>query len=507
MAQAANVGSNSARTNLPVHRLLPSIALLVGGAGLTGCAVDQEKEVSIYRDVISAPTTRPIHEQGKPLTLVRALQLANSNNEQLSISGEDYLQSLIDKDRAAAAFFPTISLAPTYFFQDKVSGAGGSTIVTGGGTGGGSGTIVVSGGSGQRNERFDVPVTGSWNLFNSFRDVANRRRANATAEQQRDLLLDLQAALLLDVARVYYEVLRSEQSVRVLENALKVQEERLRDTTGRQRAGLARPLDVAQSQAQASQTRVQLLQARADVINGRSTLAFLIDAPVHSVALPDGFDPSIDLPALEAVLRSALAARRDFSAAQAAVRAARQEVAGAFNQYYPSLNLNVNYFLTRDSTPTDSDWNGLLSLDIPIFTAGLIHADVRTAWSRYRQAVFSENQLRRLIDSDVRIAMENLTSTLARLAELRVQATAAREALRQADESYRAGLATNLERLTAQDQVLSAELQLASAEYERKFLYLSLLRQSGQLHLPENQIVSLNVDPVPAQSNPAPAQR
>src|SRR5690606_32792989 len=114
------------------------------------------------------------------LTLVRALQLANANNEQLSISGEDYLQALIDKDRAAAAFFPTISLSPTYFFQDKVSGG--------------------SNGTNARNERFDAPVAGNWNAFNGFRDVANRRRAGATAEQRRDLLLDLQTSLLLDVA-------------------------------------------------------------------------------------------------------------------------------------------------------------------------------------------------------------------------------------------------------------------------------------------------------------------
>jgi outer membrane protein TolC len=459
----------------------------------TVSCVDQDKEVALYRKILdNGATTRPTYDANRPLTLVEALKLANANSEQLAIRGEDYLQALIDKDRAAAAFFPTISLAPTYFFQDKVAGGGSSTTVVTDPGGGGDTIVVSGGGSSSRNERFDAPVTGDWNAFNGFRDVASVRRARATIEQQRQLLLDLQAAVLLDVARVYYEILRSEQSVRVLENSLRVQEERLRDTTGRQQAGLARPLDVAQSQAQASQTKVQLLQARTDVVNGRAMLAYLIDAPIHNAVLPDGFDPTIDLPALEAVLRSAIESRRDLAAAQQAVLAARQDVAGAFNQYYPSLNINANYFLTRDSTPTGSDWNVLISLDIPIFTAGLIHADVRAAWSRYRQAVLAQRQLTRQIDAAVRSALENLTSTLARLDELRIQATAARQALRQADESYRVGLATNLERLTAQDQVLSAELQLASAEYERKFLYLSLLRQTGGLILPTDSLAPLS---------------
>lgn len=480
-------GKNPRRGSL----LRASLAL----AALAGC-VDQEKEIALYRSVLdNGATTRPAYDASRPLTLVEALKLANANSEQLDIRGEDYLQALIDKDRAAAAFFPTISLAPTYFFQDKVSSGGSSSrVVTDPGIGGGAGgsPVVSSGGSASRNERFDVRVTGNWNAFNGFRDVANVRRARATIGQRRELLLDLQTAVLLDVARVYYEILRSEQSVRVLENALAVQVERLRDTTGRQQAGLARPLDVAQSQAQASQTRVQLLQARADVVNGRATLAFLIDAPMHDAVLPDGFDPKIDVPALSAVLKAALESRRDLAGAQQAVLAARQDVAGAFNQYYPSLNINANYFLTRDSFPTDSDWNGLVSLDVPIFTAGLIHADVRTAWSRYRQAVLAQRQLTRQIDAAVRQALENLTSNLTRLDELQVQATAARQALRQADESYRVGLATNLERLRAQDQVLSAELQLASAEYERKFFYLTLLRQTGGLRVPTDTVAPLN---------------
>jgi len=469
-------------------RACPRFNLAVLGIALVAGCVDQDKEIAVYRSVIDGgATTRPVYDEAKPLTLVEAIKLANANNETLSIRGEDYLQALIDKDRAAAAFFPTISLSPTYFVQDKVSsGSSSTTIITnpgGGGTGVGS-SVTVDGGSGSRNERFDAQVVGNWNAFNGFRDVANVSRARATIDEQRELLLDLQTSLLLDVARVYYEILRSEQSVRVLENSLAVQEARLRDTTGRQQAGLARPLDVAQSQAQVSSTKVLLLQAKSDVVNGRATLAYLIDAPIHTVVLPDGYDPRIDLPVLEMALRQALESRRDLIAAQAAVRAARQDVSGAFNQYYPSLNINGNYFLTRDSTPTDSDWNGLVSLDIPIFTAGLIHADVRTAWSRYRQAVLTQRQLNRQIDAAIRTALENLTSTLARLDELRVQATAARQALRQADESYRVGLATNLERLTAQDQVLSAELQLASAEYDRKFFYLTLLRQTGTLTLP-----------------------
>src|SRR6266705_3426642 len=66
--------------------------------------------------------------------------------------------------------------------------------------------------------------------------------------------LDAQAVVLLDVARTYYQVLRSERSVEVLKNSLNLQDARVRDFQARRRAGVVRPLDVAQTEAQASAT-------------------------------------------------------------------------------------------------------------------------------------------------------------------------------------------------------------------------------------------------------------
>jgi outer membrane protein len=394
------------------------------------------------------------------LSLREALLLANENNENLALAGEDYLQALIDKDRAAAAFLPTISLAPTYFRQDKASSDVGDDD--------------------SRTDRFDVPVRGQMNLFNGFRDVANLRQAGKTIDQRRHLLWDLQQSLLLSVAETYYAVLRAERNLQVLRNSIAVQEERLRDIRGRQQAGMARPLDVAQIEAQESATRVALLTAQRNAQNGRVTLAFLIGEPVESSPLLDEYPLDQSAEPLDALLESALRERHDLLAAAALSAAARQGVENAVGQYYPSVSLDVAYFLSRQSQPQDSDWNALLSANLPILSAGLIHADVRTAWSRYRQARLDESLIARRIEQDVRTAFENLASSDAQIAELRVQLRAAEDAFRQAEESYRVGLATNLDRIQSQDRLLAAQLQLASEEFNRKISYLALLRAAGR---------------------------
>jgi outer membrane protein TolC len=50
-----------------------------------------------------------------------------------------------------------------------------------------------------------------------------------------------------------------------------------------------------------------------------------------------------------------------------------------------------------------------------------------------------------------------------------------------ASQSYDAGLATNLERLVAQNQMLQAELQLAAEQLNRKILYFRLTEAMGRL--------------------------
>jgi len=433
---------------------------------VSGCAVDQAKEVATYRKVLDDDALRVSDEHddaSQLLTLDEALRLANQNNEQLGIEGENYLQALIDRKRAVANFLPTIELRPTYADRDA--------------PGGGSET----GGSGSRNTRVDVPVTGDINLFRGFSDVANLRSSGFTIAQRRAILLDVQQSLLIDVSRAFVAVLRAERSADVLRNSIAVQEERVADMRQRQAVGFARLVDVAQVEAQASASRVALIRAENDARNGRELLTFLIGIPVDERPLAPGKEvPESVMPVASAV-EIALATRQDLQAALAAIDAARQNVQAALGQYWPSVSLNVAYFLSRESAPTDSDWTALLSANLPLFSAGIIEADVRQAWSELRQAKYAESLTRRRIAQEVRIAYENLLGSRARLAELRTTERAAQAAFDQATANQQAGRGTTLESIVAQDQLLSAQLQLASEEFDYKIAYLNLLRSAGVL--------------------------
>ncbi len=435
-------------------RGLPALACAC--ALLGACRVDEAAEVAEYRRVLDGglPPAAPA-EEPEPLDARRVMLLANQSSESLAVAGETYLQTVIDRRRAAAAWLPSLELSPSYFLRD---GDGGGT-----------------------DSGLDVVASGTLDV-NPKSAAAGVRRADVEIERSRAQLYQAQDALLFDAARTLFEVLRSERSAAVLRASLDVQQARVDDVRARRDAGFARPLDVSLSESTMADARVGLLTAESNARTGRSLLGFLTGEDAADVPLDAALDVPEEVPELELLVAEAQRRRPDVQAAALAVTSAEEVVELAAAERWPSLELDLDAFLTRDSEPTDRDWDALLALHLPIFQAGLIQADVRDSLSQLRAAQLLSLRARREARRDVEVALENLRTSGERLAELRVQLATAREALSQAEGLYDAGLATNLERLTAQDDELRTALLLESAELERKVFYLDLLRTTGGLH-------------------------
>lgn len=437
--------------NMKKDWIAPLLLLVVG------CEVDQNEAVKTYREQVDLPppATRPADA---PISLAQVMHLANAQNEQLSIEGEAFYRAINQRKRAVAGFLPTVDLIPNYLLAEGGESNGGR----------------------DDNDRFSIEAGLNINLFNGMQDINSYWRDTFRIEQRRQSLLDAQQELLLDVVRAYYQVLVSEASVDILRQSLVTQEERLRDTQGRYDAGLARVLDVSQTQAQVSSTRISMLDAQRDARNARSLLTFLANTPLDTAALSDGFNPTFDIPPLEALLETAEEHRNDLRATAAAVDAARKEVDRAIGQYYPSVSLDLSAFL-YDDLPSANDWQAILRANIPIFSAGRIEADVREAWSFFREAQLVHQRLRRQVRQEIEQAHNEVRASQKRLEELRVQLKASQDAYDQADKSYEAGLATNLDRLIAQSTLLNAQLSISSEDYLYKIRFLELRRAVGQL--------------------------
>src|SRR5690606_38471893 len=124
------------------------------------------------------------------------------------------------------------------------------------GNGAGGGTIINTGRSAGTTD--STSITARAGLDASLADVSNLRGANLTVQQREQLLLDTRETILLQVAQAYYDVLRNEKQVEVLQNSVVLRQEQVRDQEARLQLGNARPLDLAQSQSDLAATRVSL---------------------------------------------------------------------------------------------------------------------------------------------------------------------------------------------------------------------------------------------------------
>lgn len=453
------------------------LAMIAAGL-LTSCATNQRGDVDQYR-AIADPTTSPdVSQPDAPVSLVEAMRRTAAFNEQLASRGEDYVQALADRQRAAASLLPTLDLVSDLALRENT----------------GSTSIVQS----------SLGVNGQYRLLTGLSDLRNVEAADATAESQKWLILDFRESLLLQTATSYYESLRAERLVQVLRSSVAAQSERLEDTRARNDVGFARPLDVAQNEAQVSRTRTQLITAFRQAGEARVALSLLTNTNLRAAPLSDGYQLPSETRELSELIALAERHRQDILAARSDAESARARVDAAIGQYAPTLSVNLNYFLARGPDDSAASIASLIQLRFPIFSAGRIEADVRAAWSIFRQRVLDYRLRVREAQRDVETALLQLRSSAERAAELRTQVRAARDALELAAAAYEAGLGTNLELVTAQDQLLAAELEAASEEFTTKAASLSLRRACGLLSvdLIEAPLPRLSDDAVPVPDSP-----
>ena len=433
---------------------------------LAGC-VNQKEEVLKYRKVLHS---RPVPAPQVPtiLTLADAMRLANNQDEQLASAGENYLQAIIAKDRAFSTFMPHIGLGAQDFQMRRFT------------TPPGAGPISQF----FQTHYFNAPLATTLDV-NILRDATGIKAADITTDQQKALLLDMQSNLLLEVAQSYYQVLSDQRSVAVLTRSLAVQKARVASVSREEKAGVALRLTVLQSQADAANTQVQLTNARDRVIKGRATLAFLIGVPnLNHARLVNNFSPHSPTPPEKALEQIALHDRQDLRSADFAVLAAQAKVQAAYQEYFPSVSVNMNTFLYKQQFPSDSWWSAMFSANFPIFEGGMIYQDIRTAWSQLRQAALADQRLRRQIHEQLVTAYEDWQNNLTLIRNLHTEYIAANAAYLQAQHSFKAGLATNLDVITAQDSALQSQLAWQTQLYQERLALLNLLRVSGRLTWP-----------------------
>lgn len=434
-------------------------AAIATAALFAACATDQAADVATWRREVTLGDA-PAFESGAPLTLAAAIRLANEANERIGLGGEDFLQAVIGRARINANFLPSVDLAASYTWRQRTA----------------TGIPFLD-----NPTLLDVPVHTELTLFDGWRDHYQADAASLTIEQRRSLLLDLRETVVLEVVQAYYRTLRAERRTATFAQAIATAQQRVADAAARERFGTGTALDRAIAQSASAGRTLDHIAASSDVKGGRTALSLLTGVDVSASPLTDGFVLPAERPAIDALLVLAHDHRQDLRAAALGAEAARSRVEVAFGQYYPSIGVSLDWFITRDSLPVQRDWSSFLTLNLPLFSGGRIAADVAEAWSLFRQEVLRYSLLRREIAADLALAIDALAAADQRLLELQRQVAADTEVLARARAGVRVGLVTAFDLQSSDDQLRNSTTAANEAEFVCKTAWLEVLRVCGAL--------------------------
>lgn len=396
-------------------------------------------------------------QENVPITLIQALELAQRNNQELQIVKLELERSRSALRETQAALFPSL-------------GVNGSVTNNGDGFLNNSSSPSTS---------FNSQAQLSYNLYTSGNRDASIRAAE---EQLRIDELDLENRLLeirLNVTTEYYDLQQADEQVRINQSSVENSQASLRDAEARQLAGVGTRFDVLQTQVNLANSLQNLTNSISQQQIARRRLATRLSLPQSSnitAADPVQLAGLWQQPLEESIIQ-AFQNRPELQQVLAQRNISEQQRRQAISQLGPQISLNGSYSLLdryNDSVSVSDGYSLGLQASLNLFDGGAARA--RAAQSKANIAI-AETQFssqRNQIRFDVEQYYLQLQSNLDNVQTSTVAINQAKEALSIARLRFQAGVGT-------QTEVISAENDLTIAEGNRITAILNYNRALANL--------------------------
>jgi NodT family efflux transporter outer membrane factor (OMF) lipoprotein len=294
------------------------------------------------------------------------------------------------------------------------------------------------------------------------------------------------ANLVADLASTYYELLAIDGMVAITAESVEQQEHALELMRVEKQTGRTTALAVQQFSAQLATTRAlaaELAHQQRALENQLTTLAGRLPGPL----VRSGESLARDVPrALAAGVPSDLLRQRpDLRAAELAVTASRYDVGAARAAFYPRLRITATLgyqafdprFLL--STPASLAYGVAGGLVAPLVNRAAIKADLAIANATQLEAMVRYQQTVLRSFAEVSTALYRLAQLGDVVDQQRQKLAALTESETTADALFRAGRATYLEVLLAQQTTLQSRLELVGALRDRQLARVHLYKALG----------------------------
>lgn len=332
--------------------------------------------------------------------------------------------------------------------------------------------------------QFSASLGASWqaDIFGGLRNA--KRRAKAALEQSQAYKQAVQTQLVATIAESYYTLLMLDEQLRISTRTMTTWEESIRTLEALKRAGKTNEAAVLQAKANKLGVEANILTLEKEILaieNSLCALVGIVPMPITRSTLADQELPE----SLSAGVPAELLSRRpDVRQAELALAQAFYSVNSARASFYPNVTLSGTLGWTTGNGNIVLDPGSLIAnliagLTQPVFGRGVNKARLQVAQAQYQQAGYLFRQS--LLDAGVEV---NNALTMWQTAQKRVelgkkQIVSLQAAVWNTQLLMKHGNADYLEVLTAQKNLLQAELTEASDRLDEIKSVINLYRALG----------------------------
>jgi outer membrane protein TolC len=418
-------------------------------------------------------------------TIGEAIQIAHAHNPDVAIAEKKVVAARAGLVEARAGYLPAVVSSGRYARRERQSD------------------------NNLRPEDYNANIRVIESLYSGGATSSRMAIAQLNLEKAKAQLAAVIDRVTMEVRLAFYELLLNQERIRVREESVAVLQQELKSQQERFSAGTVGELNVRRAEVSLANEQPELIQARTELANSYLRLGELLGAPPEPSGEPS-FVVSGELvyeprhPDLNECLTRAKATRPELIAAAADIEIEGRQLQLDRSATKPSVQLFGGYELYNERDPTlgrEFNHGYVIGLNAtwPLFDGFATRGKMQATEARREAAVRARDALRLSIEAEVRSAFLDLEQADRVLESEMKNVETAKESLEIAKGNLATGLGTQLDVLQSASDLTRTRTTRLSATYLHNAALARLDHAcGGQPRLPgegEAQALSLTQPP------------
>ena len=314
-----------------------------------------------------------------------------------------------------------------------------------------------------------------WKKYQAARSTVEASKANSLSTREQVILL---------VVSQYIGTLRAVANVEASRSRVDLAQALYDQAADLQKEGVGTGIDTLRANVELQNEKQRLIEAENDRETSLYGLSKLLNLdPRQKIELADSLAFfETPQPDVETSIEDALAARQEWKAIEAQQKSAKLEKQSSQYERLPSLRFDGNWAYLGTSTSNGiPTYQYQASVNMPLFTSGRIHAEVIKSDLELQKIEQQKADLRNQIALDVKTSLLNLQSARNEVQVANLGVRLAKEEVDQARDRFKAGVANNIEVISAQDSLSRANDNQIAALYRFNQARADFARAVGQM--------------------------